>query len=196
VLFDGLVLIAGALRPGYSVIRDVISDLGAGPGGWIQNANFAVFGVLLVVFAVGFHAAMRPMLSRGALRLCLVLLVLSGLGLLVAAAFPVALPDEPPALQMRKGLLHMAGFLTIFLPLVAALFTVGLRLRGEPGWRGYARYSLATGGATLLLLVAMFVVASPDSPWPIGGLASRVLVVVAFAWHAATGWRLSREEEA
>ncbi len=57
VLFVLAFTIAGALRPGYSPVRDVVSDLGAGPGSWLQNANFAVFGVLLLAFAAGFRRA-------------------------------------------------------------------------------------------------------------------------------------------
>src|SRR6266540_1868603 len=109
-----------------------------------------------------------------------VLLAVSAVGLLAAATFPVPVPGAPPDQVMRQGLLHMASFLTIFTPLVVALFVVGWRLRREPGWRTLGAYSLATGGATLLLVLAMFVFASPDSPWQIGGLVSRLLVVVAF----------------
>jgi hypothetical membrane protein len=45
VLFTTGFTVAGLLKPDHSPVRDVISDLGAGPYAWIQNTNFSVTGV-------------------------------------------------------------------------------------------------------------------------------------------------------
>lgn len=45
------------LRPGYSVVRQAVSDLGLGPNAWLQTTNFLVFGLLIIVFAIGLPAA-------------------------------------------------------------------------------------------------------------------------------------------
>jgi hypothetical protein len=151
--------------------------------------------VLVVVFAFAFFSAMRPVLRPSRLTVTVLLLVLSGLGFLVAAYFPVPGPDDPPALRMRQGLLHMAGFLTIFLPIISALLIVGWPLRREPAWRRLGWYSLVTAIAAFVLVALLFVAANPDSPLPFAGVVSRALVVQTLAWYAVVGWRLLRDEK-
>jgi uncharacterized protein DUF998 len=45
VLFPIIYVIEGATRPGYDAWRQTISSLSLGPGGWIQQLNFALCGV-------------------------------------------------------------------------------------------------------------------------------------------------------
>ena len=45
VLFTAVYLVEGAVRPGYDGWRQSISALSLGPGGWVQQANFAVLGL-------------------------------------------------------------------------------------------------------------------------------------------------------
>lgn len=194
VVFAIGVALAGFLKPDQSPMRDVISDLGAGPFAWVQNTNFSATGVLLIAFAVGFYPAMRRLLSSTRLTVATLLLVLSGLGFLVAAYFHVPGPDDPPAVQMRQGLLHMAGFLTIFIPLIAALFVVGWQLRREPAWRALGSYSVGTGVATLILVALLFITANPASSFQYAGLVSRILAVQALVWHAVISVRLIKDE--
>jgi Protein of unknown function (DUF998) len=52
--------LAGFLRPGYSPIHHVISDLGVGPDGWILNTDLVISGLLFIIFAFGFYQQMRP----------------------------------------------------------------------------------------------------------------------------------------
>jgi hypothetical membrane protein len=193
VLFTIGFTVAGFLKPDHSPVRDVISDLGVGPYAWIQNTNFSVTGVLLVAFAFTFYQRMRPVLTRSQLTVTGLLLVLSGLGFLVAAYFHVPSPDDPPALRMREGLLHMAGFLTIFVPFIVALLIVGWRLRHEFAWQRLGWYSLVTAIAAFVLATLLFIVANPALPLQLGGVVSRILIVQTLAWHAVVGWRFLRD---
>src|SRR5215207_10496902 len=85
VIFAGVALVQGLLRPEHSLVADPISALAAGPSGWVQDVNFLLFGVLMIAYAVGLHLGVRP--SRaGAVGPAF--LVLSGVGLLIAGAFP------------------------------------------------------------------------------------------------------------
>src|SRR5262245_46047417 len=79
--------LAGFLRPGYSPISQAVSDLGVGPNAWLQNANFVLFGLLLITFASGFYLGMRSVISRGWLVACFVLLILSGVGIINGGIF-------------------------------------------------------------------------------------------------------------
>jgi hypothetical membrane protein len=104
VLFVIGFTVAGLLKPDQSPMHDVISDLGAGPFAWVQNANFAVMGVLLIAFAFAFYAGMQQVLTPTRLKVIAVLLGVSGLGFLIAAYFHVPSPGDPPAVRMRQGL--------------------------------------------------------------------------------------------
>src|SRR5258707_939540 len=87
ILFVLVFTLAGFLRPGYSPLSQAVSDLGVGPNAWLQNANFVVFGLLLIAFAIGFYQGMRSVISRGWLVACLVLLMLSGVGIINGGIF-------------------------------------------------------------------------------------------------------------
>jgi Protein of unknown function (DUF998) len=63
-----------------------VSALEAGPGGWVQQANFVVFGLLTIAFAVGLHWRMRP--TRAGV-VGPALLGWTGVGLVLTAAFPL-----------------------------------------------------------------------------------------------------------
>lgn len=70
----------------YDRVAEVVSALEASPYGWIQRLNFVVFGVLTLLFAAGLHRAVRP--SRLGVA-GPALLGVSGVGLLLAAVFPL-----------------------------------------------------------------------------------------------------------
>src|SRR5947209_11395365 len=63
VLFTCIYLLEGITRPGYDAWHQPISALSLGPGGWVQHVNFAVYGVLLLLSAVGWYRLLTP--SKG-----------------------------------------------------------------------------------------------------------------------------------
>src|SRR5512132_596587 len=70
----------------YNPLVETVSALEAGPNGWIQQVNFVIFGLLTIAFAVGLHVGLRR--TRFGL-LGPALLFMSGIGLLLAAGFPL-----------------------------------------------------------------------------------------------------------
>ena len=84
VLFAATYLIEGATRPGYDAIQYAISVLSLGPGGWLQQVNFVIFGVLALVSAVGWRLALTPGIGRFWYPL---LKAIIGLGLIVDGFF-------------------------------------------------------------------------------------------------------------
>ena len=174
--------IAGWLDPGYSPLRQSVSALGAeGPYPWIQNSTFVLFGLLLMVFAVGFFHQMREVLGPEGVVVSTVFLMLTGAGLVNDGFF-----TEGPVTTLH-GLLHGLGFLVIFGSLVAALWLIGNQLRSSSAWRGYGWYTLLTNWVTLGVL---FSSAALADPLQLTGLFQRILVVVAFGWYVVMGWRL------
>ncbi len=47
IIFNAAYLVEGATHPGYDALRQPISALSLRPGGWMQMANFVVFGLLI-----------------------------------------------------------------------------------------------------------------------------------------------------
>jgi len=99
VQFFVVLTVEGAIQPDYRPLHDTISELSLGPRGWIQTANFLVFGVLFMVFARGVKASVND--SRAA-RLGGTLLSLIGLGCGLFRA-----EHWPPSSMSPTGLLHL-----------------------------------------------------------------------------------------
>ena len=182
ILFVLVFTLAGFLRPGYSPLSQAVSDLGVGPNAWLQNANFVIFGLLLIIFAIGFYQGMRSVISRGWLVACLVLLILSGVGIINGGIFT----EDPTTVIVH----WIGGFLLAFLSPLIVFFIVGWQWYRDPTWRIASWYSLITGVMTIALIASLFVFLAPSSPLPIGGLLQRLLVLEFFAWYVVMGWRL------
>jgi hypothetical membrane protein len=191
VLFVAGFTLAGLVRPGYDPVTQFISDLGVGQNGWIQNANFVIFGALIIAFAVGLY---RGLPRTSGARAATVLILAAGCGIVLSGLFT----EPEPGVPSLHGLIHVVAFLVVFTSLIATYFTVARVVRSDANWRGYGRYCALTGVAVALLLVIFFFFASPtddatvnNAPLAAGaGLLQRVLVLVAFAWCAVIGSHL------
>lgn len=186
ILFVITFTVAGWLRPGYSAMASAISDLGVGPMAWIQNANFVLFGILLMTFAVGIRRAMSTIIRRSA-TWGAIMIATAGVGMVGAALFPAAPPTD--------ALHFLLGFLIFMISAVAAMLYTGHQLRRLPEWRALSRYSTWTAVSAIGLVLLMFIALNPASPLEkagIGGLIQRLFVLATFAWYMVTGWWLSR----
>lgn len=186
-LFIAVFTLSGWMRPGYSPLRQEVSALGVGAASWLQNSNFIGFGLLLVLFAVAFADGMRGALSRRWRLAMLILLLLSGTGMMLSGLFPMT---------PGTAVVHwVGGFVLAFLPPIVVSFLTPVLLRHDHDWRGAARYSLTVGIAALVLIATTFVFLNPAFPAlnQFGGLIQRLLVVVVFSWHVVFGWRLWRQ---
>jgi hypothetical membrane protein len=186
--FTVLVIVEGMLSPGYSHLRLPISALAAYPYGWLQRLNFYQLGVLMALFTVGLHRAVRPT-RYGSVGIWL--LLLNAAGLLVAGTFSWIMVDGVPT----ETAAHVVGAVLSFTGVGLGLTVLSRRLRADPHWRGLAAYTLATGVAILTLFVLMATLAVPESaplhPW--FGLIQRVVVALWFACTIALAmqmWRL------
>jgi hypothetical membrane protein len=177
--------LAGFLRPGYSPVHQAISDLGVGSNGWLVDVSCVITGLLLIGFAVGFAALLRPVLSQGWRWLIAVLFALHGLGLVVAGIF-----TEAPSTVMIHWL--VGADLAFFGPVIAFLIG-GLLLRRTTQWRRWGTTLLIGSLLTLVLLVITFWVFTPGTPLAslkLGGLMERALLIEIEVWYVALGWLL------
>ena len=202
LLFIVVLLIEGATRPGYSVLRNYGSDLELSNQGWEQIANFIVCGLLCIAFAVG----LRRMWRAGRASVWGPLLIgLFGLGLVVAGVF-VTDPGRgyPPGAPLKgdpqtiHGYIHGINGAVLFnLVLPAACFVLARRFAADPQNRNWATYSWMTG-VVILLISVLSIVASPIAenggfPLPLG-LIQRAQIIVGWVWLALTALRLLRQE--
>jgi hypothetical membrane protein len=198
ILFVLTFTIDGALTPGYSAINNAVSDLEFGANGWIQRMNFLLLGLLLMLFVVAFLQPIRPVLPPGWRRVSAALLVLAGVGFVIASLFlPAARGESPRAVH---AILHTVAFTLVFLPLGVAGLLIGTPLLKTRGWRGLGWYSLVTGLLTLIPplgnLFSFFApapqtpISNPGTEFSGGGLINRVGIVIAFAWIVILAIRL------
>ena len=168
-------LILGFVSPGYrlfdlviepySPLAQPISGLGLGETGPVMNAAFILGGLLLVAGTIGIASSWpRTRLARVAL----VLIGLSGVGLIVDGIF-----------TLESVMLHLVGFL-----LAAPLPAVGFVLGGIALRRIRPRVATLLGVAGVSALVLFIVFQMIFDPYSAGdnagvaGLVQRVLATV------------------
>ncbi|HXT69708.1 MAG TPA: DUF998 domain-containing protein [Vicinamibacterales bacterium] len=179
VIFTVLVIVQGVLQPDYSHVQMPISALAAWPLGWVQELNFAVLGVSQIAFALGLHRAVRPGKSANQGGAGAALIAMGGVGVLVAGAFSWKMvggvPTETPP--------HVVGAITAFASTGLGFMRISNRLAADAAWKDLALYTRVTGGAVLVLFLALgFLAVDPGTPLnPWAGLLQRVLCLVWFS---------------
>jgi hypothetical protein len=189
LLFTVTYLLEGVTRPGYDAGQQPISTLSLGPGGWVQQVNFVVFGVLMLLSAVGWYRVLVP--ERRAIWFP-VFQGISGLCLIGAGVFSVdPLPGYPPDVVLGPatvhGTLHTIFAWGVILSLALGCPALGAILGRLPAWRGWAVYSYLTG---LLILVfwGAFVQGASEHVVglaPITGLTERLSALSHAVWLCA-----------
>ncbi|WP_159944342.1 MULTISPECIES: DUF998 domain-containing protein [unclassified Nocardiopsis] len=190
VLFTAAYMAQEAYRGAdFDSVALTVSALEAGPLGWIQQANFAVFGLLTIAFALGLHRGPRPVRAGFAGP---ALVLLSGVGLLLAAALPLR-ADAAGNVYDPGG--HLIAGMTFFLGSAVGLLALAPRLARDPRWNNLAAYSAVAGAVALAAFVLQVVFVLPEGAplhdW--AGLAQRlVLLLVLFPCRIALSARLLR----
>ena len=178
-------------RDEYDPLSEPVSALEAGPNGWIQQANFVVFGVLTILFAVGLHRGMVRT-PRGAVGPAL--LLVSGIGLFLAAIFP--LREDAAGVTYDPGGHFVAG-IAFFLSSAAGLIVLSRRAVRDPRRQNLAGYTLVVGGVALAGFFLMGMLVMPDdaplNDW--AGLIQRAIILaVLFPCRVILSARLLRVE--
>ena len=128
-LFPIIYVLEGATRPGYDAWRQTISALTLGPGGWIQQLDFALCGVSVLWMAF----VWRKILKGGVCATWYpIIRGIEGLGLIAIAI----LTQDP---------LHTVFLVVIVNAMCFGLFVVARRFWKQPLWRGWATFSVACG---------------------------------------------------
>jgi hypothetical protein len=184
VVFLAVLLIEGALRPGYNPIYHTGSELVLGERGWIQRANFLQAGVGMFAFAVGVHQALNSVIGA-------VLLAIFGLGLIASGVFvpdpirgyPPGAPTGTPAELTWHHQVHTAAGPVMFLAILGASLALAGRLQGP--WQLYTVFTAVAG---LALTVSTAVAWQRDAAKT--GLIQRGLILVYLGWIVLLGIHL------
>jgi Protein of unknown function (DUF998) len=128
-LFPIIYVLEGATRPGYDAWRQTISALTLGPGGWIQQLDFALCGVSVLWMAF----VWRKILKGGVCATWYpIIRGIEGLGLIAIAI----LIQDP---------LHTVFLVVIVNAMCFGLFVIARRFWKQPLWRGWVTFSVACG---------------------------------------------------
>ena len=177
-LFTATYLIEGFTRPGYDAGLQPVSSLSLGPGGWVQQVNFVVFGILMLLSAVGWYRVLVPgrdaiwfPLFQGIGGLCLI-----GAGVFTVDPFPGYPPGSAPAPSTMHGTLHTIFAWGIILSLALGCPALGAQLVRVRHFRGWAVYSYISGALIMIFWGAFEQGASGNVAWlvPITGLTERL----------------------
>jgi hypothetical membrane protein len=179
---------AGFLRPGYSPVRQVVSDLGRGLNAWILTLDLIVFGFLLLVFIISFSHVVHPLIKRKWLNgISTFLLVITGISALSTGLFPEYVEGDPAT--ALSGVMHAISATSMFFFLGVALLIIGWQLRKKAGWERHGWYSWITGLVTILLLFSLFFLPTAILKAS-AGLLERIVIMESFAWYLVIGLRI------
>ncbi|GEM_PF-2543329 len=177
-VFFAVILVLGAVTPGYDAISRFASDLSLGPLGGIMIANFIVLGLVEAAFGLVFWSVVG---ARRSGRLGAAVIFIIGLAFLDAGVF---VTDPYGKLATVHGAFHFAAAVTLFFITVPiGGFALAWRYRAE---RAFAIYSALTGLATPCLFIATFL--SGDKL----GLMERIVIGVILAWLTILALRVLR----
>ncbi len=178
LLFNAVYLIAGAIRPGYDPWRQPMSALSLSDGGWIQGANFIVFGLFIICFAIGLRVSLRP---GAAATWGPILQVQVALGLILAGIFTQDSDHGyPPRATLlttptTHAVIHLFATFLAFGSRVIWCFVIARRFAIEPRWRGWATYAVVTGILMVIFLATFGAEMSSNGP---AGLFEKLATMV------------------
>ena len=171
-LFVVAFLIEGASRTSYSQLRDYVSELSLGTGGWIQTANFIACGWLVLAFAAGLTRASETNRSPTTAP---ALFSILGLGLVGTGTFRT---DPVGSAATLPGDLHFLATIAIAGSLTAACLVMGPALGETTSRSAWAFYSIASG----LIVPVLFVLSNVAPPVLLPGLVERAALILGAAW--------------
>jgi hypothetical protein len=190
VAFNATYVIDGLARSGYDSVLQPISALSLGPGGWVQSANFIVFGLVgcaaafawRSTLACGFGAVWYPRLR-----------LLAGLAMICAGIFSqdpadgypvgVAAPVTPSTHAVIHNLVSFLSLTTT----IAAVVVLALRFAREPSWRAWSPAALTAAVLMMGFLAAFGALISHGGP---GGVFEKLASATPTLLSAAVITRL------
>jgi hypothetical membrane protein len=169
----------------YDIVRQAISELALGSGGWLLNVAFCVMGAGVVALSVMLRRTTRRAVAGP------VLLAVAGMLDLVSAIFHAVRYDAPAT---TAGTVHMIAGIVTFLCTIIAMFAMVRAFRRHPAWQPFARPTLAWA----CLSAAAFIVLGPGLMGEAHfGVQQRAMAACFMSWMVTTsviGGRLAERD--
>ncbi len=166
ILFNVVYFSFGAIAVHYNMMRQPIGDLMLLHSGWLQSANFIVFGLSTGVFAIALAKELR-----------------GGFGAVLIPAFHLAtgLGAILMGLMISEPLHTYISVLT-FVTLPFSFVLLAGRFTGDARWPGWAAYTNLTNILMLLFFVVFWIARINERPY--AGVYERLIVVTRLIWVA------------
>lgn len=191
-----LIIVLGALEPGFEHRTSLMSVLGGAPGwrGFAFNLGVGATGVMIIIFAIGLAHRLPP---KWTTKAGAALLIMGGFGLIGASVFPcnpgcTNILTEPDLVgRIHIGASLMAGMGTGLAP-----FFFWAAMRHDPAWRLFATSTLGAAIFANLPGVTMWITLATDYRLhSIEGLLQRAGFIVVLIWMAFISWKTGRKEQ-
>ncbi|OPY50994.1 MAG: hypothetical protein A4E49_02494 [Methanosaeta sp. PtaU1.Bin112] len=163
-----IMLICEAIYPGYSISKNMISDLGIGHTAGLFNSSIILLGMMIILSAISFHSFHRN-------RIFTILMILTGAGAMGVGIFP---ENIKPYHEICAGITFLFGGLSETLSVFLIRFPMSIA-------------AAFLGGLTLGCL-ALFVLGN-DLGLGSGGM-ERMIVYPVILWGAGFGGYLMASE--
>lgn len=181
VSFVALIALLHFLSPDFDPIERPTSEYAAGPFGYLMTLAFVSLSLSTWALVIGLH---RDLVEPARSRLGLSFLGVWGIGLLVAAAFPIDLEGAP---QTLAGTVHKINGPLTFLSLIVGTNLVSRGFKHDARWRPIHRFA----SVLALIMIAEFVAGGAAAARETGaGIAQRILAVTLATWFVVTALRL------
>lgn len=190
ILFAGVFLVEGWLRPGYNPISQYVSELSLGPRGFIQIASFILFSILFSLFALALHRELR---SRGLSAVSPMILVGIGLALFIAGVCVMDPITTPWAQATAPGMTHVLAGVAVFSGWPVALGLMAIAVRRDDRWRAFVAPTLVAALVTAVAFGVMVSTLPPPGglPWAYAGLAQRAHLLTWLTWTVFAARRIA-----
>ena len=176
----------GSQLPGYNPLTQTISELGAtnAPTMELQALNFAILGILTVIFAIGLDTHNRRFASTS------FLLGVYGLGTLLVAG----LPCDPGCSFKGTSLVqiaHSLDALVSFVVIAIAPLFFSRSSKTVPSWTKTSVRSLRVAMVSIPLLVAYLAI-TVLALSSYTGLVQRIFLGLLLAWMLMVAYKMAR----
>ena len=189
MLWAAVIVIAGALHPGFDHVGQYISELGergSTTETFMRYVGFGATGFMHVGFAAALYATVVRGTDRPRLTLLVALLVaLDGIGRIGAGLFACEPGCAAPEVLAQR--LHSLSATVAFLAIAAAATLGAILFRRDIRLRSLSAYSLASGCAGLVFLALM---SAAETTHVYTGLYERLASGVLTLWVFVIAWRL------
>ena len=184
ILYLLMVIIGGALSPGYSHISETVSELlvSGSPNKPLLNTLLISEYILAILFAIVLHRGINEGIGSKVGPAFLIIAAVLGI-------FTVIFPQDPGGPPVTfAGTVHVVLLIPLVILSLAAFLAFRRRLKNDNLWSGYDRYSLIT----FIVAIPLGIISAVSLESPYIGLLERISAAVVLQWGFVMAIKLLR----